>query len=225
MWAEFLGAAKHPPCALLAQFVTLKLMDGIILQQFPLPSADDSSCCKVSELTYLEENSLRYVAGYVIRAAKQKLKERHHPMMEILTYGLLEMCSEEDSSEDHYSTDDWLKTIDRGGLTKVNQKCYRFFYTMEMEIRNNIISTENETSAFEGLLAIICEDVDVVFFWSVCTQELSEEERIELLKIVASQYITVRGYSFARSILEKFKQRSQKTVQKSKGLRKEIKTD
>ncbi len=39
---------------------------------------------------YLEENSLRYAAGYIIRASKQNLKERHHPMIEILTYRLSE---------------------------------------------------------------------------------------------------------------------------------------
>ena len=44
----------------------------------------------------------------------------------------------------------------------------------------------------------------------------------ELLKIMADLYIIIRGYSFATSCIEIYKQSMHKGLRRSKGLRKEL---
>ena len=39
---------------------------------------------------------------------------------------------------------------------------------------------------------------------------------------IVQHYVTVRGYSFARSLLEKFKTREKKSTQKSMAMRKKV---
>ena len=68
----------------------------------------------------------------------------------------------------------------------------------------------------------VCEDVDVVYNWRVCTSELEDKQRVELLNIVVKTYVTIRGFSFAASFMEQYKQQHQNILQKSKSLRKKI---
>ena len=65
-------------------------------------------------------------------------------------------------------------------------------------------------------------DVDVLYYWDICQCELGQDERKELLTMVVQHYVTVRGYSFARSLLEKFKTREKKSTQKSMAMRKKV---
>jgi hypothetical protein len=52
---------------------------------------------------------------------------------------------------------------------------------------------------------------------------LEVDERAELLPLLVNHHIiTVRGFSFVRSLLEKYKQMHKKTTQKSKALRKKV---
>ena len=50
------------------------------------------------------------------------------------------------------------------------------------------------------------------------------EESDELLKMIIKHYVTMRGVSFAAAFMEKYKQSTKKTTQKSKGLRKTLDT-
>ena len=73
-WTAFLkemGINSHP---LLYQFVTMKLMDSLIMQQLPLPCASSSTPSLGPELTTVEENALRYVAGYVVKHTRDNQK-------------------------------------------------------------------------------------------------------------------------------------------------------
>ena len=46
-----------------------------------------------------------------------------------------------------------------------------------------------------------------------------ENEADALLHMLVDHWVTIRGYSFASSYVERYKQKQKKTVQKSKGLR------
>ena len=48
------------------------------------------------------------------------------------------------------------------------------------------------------------------------------EEADALLPIIAEQWVTVRGFSFASAWMENFKQTNKKSIQKSKGIRKQL---
>ena len=220
-WADFLRhAVNETSCAILQQFVTQRMMNTLIIEAFPLPSACPTG--GMEELSSIEENALRYASGYVLRSSKSKITTMNHPMLEALLYGISEM-SEEDHVEDNST--DWLDKINRGGLIFVSHNTYRFFYYVEMELRKHF-NHQNTTCMTEGfrskVLDLVSNDVDVLHAWCVCQRDMEDEERTELLKIILSTYITVRGFSFTRSFMELYKQLNSKTIQKSKALRKNI---
>ncbi len=70
----------------------------------------------------------------------------------------------------------------------------------------------------------IIENEDVLFHWDIVSVNWCTAVASELLKVILVQYITVRGFSFAKSFMEKYKQSAKKTTQKSKGLRKTLDT-
>ena len=63
-------------------------------------------------------------------------------------------------------------------------------------------------------------DDDVLFNW---TMTGSDDEN--LLQQIIKLWVTIRGFSFAKSIMEKYKQESKKFTEKSKGLHTKLFTD
>ena len=66
-------------------------------------------------------------------------------------------------------------------------------------------------------------DDDVMFYWCLLSVEIGDAEG-ELLKIIVNLFITVRGFSFAKSVMEMYKQENKKCTQKSKSLRRKLPT-
>ena len=54
----------------------------------------------------------------------------------------------------------------------------------------------------------VLEGVDVQYNRCLCSYQLEEEERDELLKLIAVKYITIRGFSFTSSVMELYKQQN-----------------
>ena len=79
MWSKFL----HDSIAIQAspiffQFITDKVMKKMIKLHFPLKSIHSEE--EVAPLDYLEANALRYMAGYVVRSLRKKIKDSAHPL-------------------------------------------------------------------------------------------------------------------------------------------------
>ena len=64
----------------------------------------------------------------------------------------------------------------------------------------------------------VIDNEDVAFHWSIVAVEADEEEEILLEKII-ELWVAIRGFSFARSWMEMFKQSTKKGTQRSKALR------
>ena len=60
------------------------------------------------------------------------------------------------------------------------------------------------------------ESHDVLFHWSMFGTDMDTGVGMELLKIIVQLYTTIRGFSFANSYVELFKQRTKKFLQKGK---------
>ena len=58
--------------------------------------------------------------------------------------------------------------------------------------------------------------------WCMISSDADEPESNELLHMIVELYVTIQGFSFASSIVEMYKKRSKKVLQKGKGLRKEL---
>jgi len=120
---------------------------------------------------------------------------------------------------------DWTMQLSRGGLYLINNKTYLVFYAMEMKIRQHLTATMAPTisAGFKStMIECILFDEDVLFYWSIVAVEWEEEVEETLLRMICELWITIRGFSFADSWLEMYKQSQKKTVQKSEGVRKQL---
>ena len=120
---------------------------------------------------------------------------------------------------------DWTKAINRGGTELVNNKTYHFFHAVEMNVRQHFSKTSAPTLS-AGSKAELAESItineDVLFYWSIISAEWEEKEEQILLRMLIDLWVTVHGFSFAESMLEMYKQAQKKTVQKLKGVRKQL---
>ena len=86
---------------------------------------------------------------------------------------------------------------------------FMIFHSMEMELRQHfnkqrVVDMQDEfrTHVKESIVA----DVDVQFYMDRAAEDLETEEKVELLGMMVDIYIVVRGFAFARSLLESYKQ-------------------
>lgn len=133
----------------------------------------------------------------------------------------------DNSDEDGDDTEKWLKAINRGGLTSVSDSMFKFLVEIEMELRKHftpsaITSDNPDQNIKERAISHILGNEDVLFFWDMISFNWVSAEAQELLKMIVVHYTTIRGFSFARAFMERYKQASQKTTQKSMGLRKTL---
>ena len=63
---------------------------------------------------------------------------------------------------------------------------------------------------------------DLMFYWCLVSANWGEESNRELLRLIADQWITIRGFSSASAFIEMYKKENKKTCQKSMGLRKNL---
>ena len=79
-------------------------------------------------MTLDEENAVRYVAGFVIRAAKHKLKvPNDQEILDILN----SMVHVQEASSTSTSSEDWVKSVNQGGLVQITEDAHQLFYAIE----------------------------------------------------------------------------------------------
>ena len=102
----------------------------------------DLALYESTSLTYEEENAIRYVGGYAIKLVKAMLKS---PQDDELTLGLDELYITDDDVEPAES-EEWLCSIDRGGLTRITDDAYLFLVSLETSVRRHfhIDNTDDE---------------------------------------------------------------------------------
>ena len=69
------------------------------------------------------------------------------------------------------------------------------------------------------LTKMVTEDDDVQFSWTIAASSMEEDIVDRAFEVILNLYITIRGFSFAASILEMYKQETKKGTQKKKTLR------
>ncbi len=220
-WDKFLEASvgeKQLPT--LYQYLTHRMFKELIKNKYAIPETGSSEE-QLCPLTWEEENALRYVAGYVCRKVQDKLKSSSRPDKENMLLFMVNLCGDEESEE--RGTETWTNAIDRGGLWHVNDTTYVIFYHMEEEIRNYLrIKLIQDEKTKERISEAILANEDVLFQWSLLSAAVDDDPGKVILQMLAKLYITVRGFAFATSCLELYKQRHKKKTQKSKGLRKKL---
>ena len=135
----------------------------------------------------------------------------------------MHIIADNEETEEHDS-EKWIKSIDRGGLIHVGDITYMLFLSMEMELRKHLtaVNATSSTGIKHNALQQILKNDDVLFYWGVTSVNWDAVESTKLLELIVEHWITVRGFSFASSFMEKYKKSTKKTTQKSKGIRKTL---
>ena len=222
LWREFVSkAVAVEPHPLLYQHVTSLAFQTLLEETYQSSNAQQAV---VEALTYEESNALRYVAGYVCHKLRKKIRASTHEMRGKLLLCLMDLCDED---EEVSSSADWVHAVDRGGLVRVSESVYLLFERIKLLVRSvfNTDMVHRMTEAVrKDLHDTIITDEDVAFHWCMLTVEVEEAKGAVLLGMITDLYITIRGFSFSKSLMEMYKQEVKKCTQKSKSLRQKLAT-
>ena len=79
-----------------------------------------------------------------------------------------------------------------------------------------------DSNSKQKMIEDLMIDEAVLFNWNILSVESSDVVANKVLKMLAELYLKVRGFSYAATCLEMYKQSKRKTLQRAKGLRKEL---
>ncbi len=219
-WDSFFETSiKKKAIATVYQYITTRIFRELIKNKFEIKK--DVTHTHYT-LTLDEKNALRYVAGYVCLKVQKKIEKTSHKYKDEIVLLLIEFYGD---SMDGSGTEEWTNQIDRGGLWHISDDTYLVFEIVEYEIRNYLhvkALTEIDDSTKKTILDAIMSNEDLLTLWGMSTGHYGEEVSQEVLRRLSEMYLTVRGFSFASSCLELYKQQNRTQLQKSKGLRRKL---
>ena len=224
-WSQFLQeSVGHQASPAFFQFVTHRIFKELITMEYPV-AVDTTAPSETLQcpLMFEEENALRYVAGYVCRKLRERLESSSLPRKNDMIVCLMELTGEEMDKE--RGTEAWANLIDRGGLWHVSDQTYTLFATLEEEVRR-YLSLATTSKQIEGstkkLIDGILQNEDLLFQWDILAAEMDNDVTSAVLQQIVELYVTIRGFAFATSCLELYKQANKKTLQKKKALRSQL---
>ena len=222
LWAKCLldAIGCEPACPIFYQFVTDAVIEVLVKRNFPVSEVDSSATSEAS-LDFEEQNALRYTAGYVMRNLKKKIRQSAHPLKEELLFCLSELAESHEESDESAT---WINAIDRGRLVHIDDHQYHLFVAMELALRKHLSSKRASELLASKATQDVIDDGDVQFYWSMLSANWEEDDGQTLLHMLVTRWTTLRGFSFASALMEKYKQKACKNVQKSKGVRKQLQT-
>ena len=190
-----------------------------------------SKSTSARQLSIVEENAVRYTAGYIIRKLEKKYSQKMTQENIECLRALREMAGKLSTrnTSSYSESSKWSRLTDRGGLYHVEDVVFELFITLEL------ITDEELTAIFtakgKGIekvkkekLSWICDDEDVQFLWCMVSSTTIESDEVRqcLLKEIAYLWITTRGHSKAQKIKEDHKKAKGKGVKGKHSLRKEL---
>ncbi len=107
----------------------------------------------------------------------------------------------------------------------MTDEAFSFFLMMEKVIRRYLrVDRAKEISSGlrKEVKKKIIEDLDVIEKWNVVSEDMEDGIQTMLVEKVVDLLITIRGFSFAGSYMELYKQKEKTNLQKTKGLRKKV---
>ena len=222
-WKGFLLTIGAPTEDIFFQHCTRIMFDNLLKVKFFVHHAyDNQKKDSDNSFTTEEENAIRYVGGYVIFSLNKQEGDE-----EILT-GLNHFV-EKDRNEAAAATTSaaWVEEVDRGGLTRITEEVHQFFVALEGSVRSYLTLSKAHTmddTTRSRVKSEVFADSDVQFNWCLTgiILKVGEDTAEELLEMCIDKWLTIRGYSFADSIQEIFKQQAKKGTAKAKALCKAI---
>ena len=150
--------------------------DPLLYQRLSLESLSIDTVT-VSDLTYEVANAVRYIGGYVIRTLRKGLKGNEHAL------GGLKLITNNGDDTKPAESEEWMCSIDRGGLIRITDEFYQTLCAVEYAVRRSLKVCS--TVIPKTLAVEITEDGDVQFNWCMASAEISDElSHFLLAKIV-----------------------------------------
>ena len=124
-WKDYLEVAGVESKAVFIQTVTSEVFEQLLSDTYIAKTAQDEM---EIQFTHEEENTIRYMAGFVVRKMQKKLDVKD-----------VEMLTENDEATiTDSSSAEWVNIIDQGGLVHVTDACYQLFYRTSDPPRTSI---------------------------------------------------------------------------------------
>lgn len=218
-WDKFLEDNKMMKEPVFYQELTMGLFEGLVKRLTPLKTSTTTE--SVLPMTYEEENAVRHIGGYMVRNLSQKFtREKKEDELEALKDLRGDETKEAEESEE------WTASIDRGALVYISNAAHQFLCAVEYCMRQHmqVNKTRDMSDTFrQDMSTRILDDDDVRFHWVIVSCGMEDDISERLLESIIYLYITIRGFSFASAILERYKSETKKGTQKAKTLRQSIK--
>ena len=215
---------KQPSLPVFHQFVSHRLFKEVVKGKFLLPeSGRKDPQTETSPITELEENAIRYIAGYVCRKVQKTLLSSNLPLKEDMILFMSDFTGQE--SDETKESEQWINAIDRGGLYHVSDDIFTIFYFMEEECRKHfttMAAKKLDESSKEKVMGAMLTNEDLQLRWKSLSSTVDDNISVDILKRIVNLYLTVRGFAFTSSIMELYKRKHRKKTQKSKALRKTL---
>ena len=210
----FLRAKSLSAEPLFYQQVSVHIFSELVKEAKKLPTPPIPE--EVPAMTYEQENALRYTGGYVVRALRKNNKNDPSVLLD-----LKELCNEDDDMEPAES-EEWLCSIDRGGLIRISEDMYQTLLAIEYVTKTlyqESVAHKMDNSYKEKVIDNVIDASEVQLKWMLASSSMQEENRELILEQIVTQWVKIRGFSFTKSILEKYKKETKKGTQKAKPLR------
>ena len=201
-WTTFLDGTIGQYITVFYQHATDFLFQLLLKKVFPITT--DTTGDSPTAMSREEKNALRYVAGYVIQKVLEDFKGQNkssEPSEEVLL--LYSFSGDEDSDG---GTEQWMDSVDRGGLWHISDQTYHLFCITEEVCRSHLKKTNLTEGVELGMVDILHDNADLMFQWSILSAEIEDSKGMAVLKAIIKLYTSIRGHAFASSCLELYKQ-------------------
>ena len=168
-----------------------------------------SKSTSARQLSFVEENAVRYTTGYIIRKLEKKYSQKITQENIECLRALREMAGKlsTQNTSAYSQSSKWSRLADRGGLYHVEDVVFELLITLKHIIDKEL--TVIFTAKGKGIekvkkekLLWICDVEDVQFLWCMVSPTTIESDEVCqcLLKEIAYLWITTRGTSKAQKI-------------------------
>lgn len=192
-WEDFLAPilTEKSSTALFYQRVTDILFRLMVKSHYQIASSKPTA-----SLNDQEANTLRYAAGFVCRHLRKKIERSTHMLKEELIVCLMTLVKGVQHPESTGSNEEWLVSVDRGGLWHVRENTFYFFCALEEEVQLQLKQlAQSAHAARKRMIVAITASEDVQFYWLIVTADFDDDEEEEvksvLLLMISKLYLTM----------------------------------
>ena len=166
-------------------------------------------------LTAVEENTLRYVSGYIRCSLRQKYLKLKDGVTSRAILSVIEfLCVDPASSSKTFLqyTKEWKEKNNRGGLINVTDEFYVFIRHVEMSARNILNTNVMKKYGGENMQNLLMSEFNknnlIDLYWGSITSRMGKENLKNTLKSeVLKKCVKIGGNVFVRAWVDTAKKR------------------